>query len=121
MSEHLISTRSQQSTCRRCGATLLAAHDQGMPVVVDATPLPDRGAEIAALLRGLRTYTHAYRQLIYRSPERIESGWPAGTIHASHQCPQQRQQQQFRQQFEEARYHGKAMRHHARMRTQEED
>jgi hypothetical protein len=118
--EHLISTRSRTITCPRCHATLLAAHDSGEPVTVDATPLPDRTAEIAALLQNRRTYIHTFgRQLIHRTPEKIRAGWPTGTIHARHQCPQQQLAQQTRQQFATARHYGKETRHHARLRTQD--
>lgn len=118
MSRHLISTSSQRVTCPRCGQQLLTAHDSGEPVTVDATPLPDHAAEIAILLENRRTYIHTIgRQLIHRTPERICSGWPTGTIHARHLCPQQQRTQEIRQQFATARRYGKEARHHARLRN----
>lgn len=119
--DHLISTNTRAITCPRCGTALLAAHDRGRPVTVDAEPLPDRNAEIAALLRNLHTYIHAYRQLIHRTPEKIRSGWPEGTIHVTHQCPQQQRQNELRAQLKTARHYGKEARHHARLRTSEQE
>jgi hypothetical protein len=114
--EHLISTPSRVVTCH-CGATLLAAHDSGEPVTVDATPLPDRAAEIAALIQNRRTYTHTIgRQLIHRTPGIIRSGWPPGTIHASHKCPRQLQKEATRRQFAIVRAYGKQARHQARQK-----
>lgn len=86
MSQHLISTKAKPTTCGGCGTPLLTAHDAGIPARVNATPIaPEQ--EAAVLLTGAWTYTlTAGKQLIHRTPEKIRSNWPPGTIHASHQC-----------------------------------
>ena len=87
MSQHLISTRTQTQTCPGCQAPLLVALDEGEPARADATPITIQ-QEIAVLLDNRRTYTHTQgRSLIHRTPERIRSGWPTGTIHPAHKCP----------------------------------
>lgn len=87
MADHLASTTATPSTCHRCGASLLTALDEGIRARVDATPLTDTQAEIAALLAGLRTYTHQAKQLIHRDAYRIAAQTLTGRIHAEHQCP----------------------------------
>lgn len=87
-----LSTPAKPATCPRCGAAILTAHDEGLPASVDATPLADHAAEIAALLAGMRTYTQARnKQLIERTPQRLSTNNIPGTIHAEHKCvgPQQ--------------------------------
>ena len=113
MSQHLISTKAKPTTCGGCGTPLLAAHDAGIPARGNATPIaPEQ--EAAVLLTGAWTYTlTAGKQLIHRTPEKIRSNWPTGTIHAQHKCPTDRN----RQQFQEARQQWKQARHHARLRT----
>lgn len=85
------STRATEATCPRCRAPILTALDEGVPATVDATPLPDRAAEIAVLLDGRKTYSHAQKQIFYRNATRIRDTTINGTIHAEHRCagPQQ--------------------------------
>ncbi|MFI6160370.1 hypothetical protein ACIA59_10520 [Micromonospora haikouensis] len=84
---HLISTVATETRCHRCHAPILTALDDGVPARVDATPLPDRTAEINALLDGRWTYTHtANRHLVIRDEHRIASTTITGTIHAEHKC-----------------------------------
>ncbi|MEU8329831.1 hypothetical protein [Micromonospora sp. NPDC048839] len=81
------STATTPTRCERCHAPLLTALDEGLAARVDATPLPDRQAEIAALLNGQWTYTHTNnRHLVVRTPERITAGLLRGTTHAEHKC-----------------------------------
>ncbi|MEU5965939.1 hypothetical protein ABZ777_32440 [Micromonospora parva] len=87
MNKAFQSTIAAPERCDRCHAALLVALDEGLTARVNATPLPDHQAEIAALMQGLWTYTHTNnRHLIYRSAERITAGMLRGTIHAQHQC-----------------------------------
>ncbi|GIJ51298.1 hypothetical protein Val02_81840 [Virgisporangium aliadipatigenens] len=81
---HLISTDATRTSCR-CGAVVLVAVDEGLAVRADADPIPPT-AEIAALVDGRWTYTHAGGQLIYRDAARIRSNTPAGCIHREHRC-----------------------------------
>lgn len=92
MTKAFQSTLAAPESCDRCRAPLLVALDEGLTARVNATPLPNRDAEIAALIQGLWTYTLTNnRHLIYRSAERITAGMLRGTIHAQHHCngPQQ--------------------------------
>lgn len=82
---HFVSTPTSHTTCPRCDAPLLVAIDEGLAARVDATPI-NRHQEIAALVAGKWTYTHAGHQLIHRDPARIRSNQPPGTIHAQHLC-----------------------------------
>ncbi|MEU5549224.1 hypothetical protein ABZ738_05595 [Micromonospora sp. NPDC047793] len=87
MTRHLISTTATPGTCPRCRRPVITALDDGIPARVDATPLPDRQAEIAALLEGRWTYTHTTnRHLIHRDAARITANTLTGTIHAEHKC-----------------------------------
>lgn len=87
MSQHFISTTTAETRCPRCHKPLLSALDGGIPARVDATPLADRAAEIAALLDGRWTYTHTTnRHLIIRDADLIAAGTLRGTIHAEHKC-----------------------------------
>ncbi|MDG4799030.1 hypothetical protein [Micromonospora sp. WMMD980] len=87
MSRHLISTVATEHRCDRCRAPIITAHDDGIPARVDTAPLPDRQAEIAALLDGKWTYTLTLnRHLIHRDAERITANNLTGTIHAEHKC-----------------------------------
>lgn len=86
------STHTTETRCPRCRAALLTAIDEGMPATVNAEPLADRAAEVAALLDGRRTYVHTERRLlVYRNATRIRGNTIPGTIHAEHKCtgPQQ--------------------------------
>lgn len=84
---HFISTPATLSTCPRCRLPTITAHDEGIPVRADLLPLPDRRAEIAALLQGRTTYTRASNShLITRVAERIAADTIAGPIHAEHRC-----------------------------------
>lgn len=87
MSDHLINTTAKQSRCHRCAAAILTALDEGSTARVDATPLPNRQAEIAALLDNRRTYDHPlYGQLHYRDETRIARNKDRWPIHAEHKC-----------------------------------
>jgi hypothetical protein len=84
---HLVSTPAKAETCPGCRAALLVALDEGLTARVDATPLPDRPAEIAALLAGRRTYTRLRNnELVHRDADRIADPRLRGDIHAQHQC-----------------------------------
>lgn len=84
---HLASTTADDAECPRCHKPILTALDEGLTAHVDATPLPDRQAEIAALIEGRWTYTlTTYRQLIHRNAQRITADTMRGTIHAEHRC-----------------------------------
>lgn len=81
------STTATDTRCPACRAQTLTALDEGIPARVDAAPLPDRQAEIAALLNGQATYVlTTNRQLIHRDAERITANTLHGTIHAEHKC-----------------------------------
>ncbi len=85
--QYLISTTAKQDCCPHCRRPILTALDEGQTARVDPTPLPDRQAEIAALLDGRRTYVHtANRHLVYRDASRITGNTIRGTIHAEHKC-----------------------------------
>lgn len=87
MSQHFVSTLTKETRCPRCHTALLTALDDGVPARVDAAPLPDRTAEIAALLDNRMTYIHTTnRHLIYRDATRITGNTIPGTIHAEHKC-----------------------------------
>jgi hypothetical protein len=87
MSQHFISTVTTESRCPRCHTPLLTALDEGVTARVNAAPLPDRAAEIAALLDGRWTYIlTANKHLVLRDANRIASGTLRGTIHAEHKC-----------------------------------
>jgi hypothetical protein len=84
---HFTSTRATPNHCPRCQAPTLTALDEGIPATVNPTPLPDRQAEITALLQGLHTYTlTSNAQLIHRDTTRITANTLHGTIHAQHKC-----------------------------------
>ena len=84
---HFISTPAQLTTCPRCKLPILTAHDEGLRVRVDLIPLPDRQAEIAALLEGRWTYTRTRNgHLVHRDATRIAAGTITGPIHADHKC-----------------------------------
>lgn len=84
---HLASTVAKPQPCPRCHRATLAALDEGLSVRVDATPLIDRQAEIAALLENRWTYTHTnWGHLVHRDPTRIAANTMRGTIHADHRC-----------------------------------
>ncbi|WP_194821278.1 hypothetical protein [Micromonospora sp. S-DT3-3-22] len=84
---HLASTTATETRCHRCHTALLTALDDGLTARVNAAPLLDRQAEIAALLNGLATYVlTSNRHLIHRDAERITANTLRGTIHAEHQC-----------------------------------
>lgn len=87
MTQHFISTVAAEATCPRCRARTLTALDEGIPARVDATPLPDRQAEIAALLNGQWTYVLTNnKHLAIRDASRITGNSLRGTIHAEHKC-----------------------------------
>lgn len=132
MTGHLLTTPATARTCPHCKAHLLTAHDQGIPAIVDATPITP-GDELTALLEGRWTYNHIYGLLIHRDAARIAAGHQSEPIHAQHKCPvitnriQQQTAEQterrqrtaaLRTQLAQARTAGKAARH-ARRLTQE--
>ncbi len=84
---HLISSIAMAEPCPRCHKPTLAALDEGLAARVDAAPLIDQQAEIAALLENRWTYTHTnWGHLVHRDPTRIAAGTIRGTIHAEHRC-----------------------------------
>lgn len=85
-SRHLVSTTAAEARCDRCRRPLLVALDEGLTARVDATPLPDHSAELAALIEGRWTYTRIHGQLIHRTAPRITAN-PIGSVHAEHRCP----------------------------------
>lgn len=90
MGEHLISTRAVERRCR-CGSTILAGLDEGLPVRVDATPV-DRAGELAALLEGRWTFARSrVGLLIHRNESRVRGGLVGESIHAQHRCERYRQ------------------------------
>lgn len=90
---HLVSTPATDTTCPRCRTPLLVALDEGLTARVDATPLPNRQAEITALLDSRWTYTHTRsNHLIHRDAPRIAAGTLHGPIHAEHRCGNRPQQ-----------------------------
>lgn len=88
MNQHLITTRAQPDTCHRCQHPILTGHAEGLTARVNATPLPDREAEIAALIAGLHTYTRLLNgQLVFRDATRIRDPYlNKRAIHAEHKC-----------------------------------
>ena len=88
MADHLATTRAKPDTCHRCQDHILTGLAEGLTARVDATPLPDRNAEIAALLAGLRTYTcFSNHELAYRDPTRIrDRRLGKCDVHAEHKC-----------------------------------
>ena len=84
---YFVSTAALESRCPRCRTPILTALDEGLTARVDLTPLPDRRAEIDALLTGRWTYVRTRdRHLIYRDSHRIIAGTPRGPIHGEHKC-----------------------------------
>lgn len=93
MTDHLVTTRARSDTCHRCQDPILIGLAEGITTRVDAAPLPDRDAEITALLAGLRTYTRfSNSELAYRDAGRIrehqrrDPRLPKRDIHAEHKC-----------------------------------
>lgn len=88
MRKHLITTRAQPDTCHRCQDPILIGLAEGLTARVNITPLPDRAAEIAALLAGLHTYTRfSNGELAHRDANRIRDPHLATrAIHAEHKC-----------------------------------
>lgn len=102
MADHLVTTRARTATCHRCQDPILIGLAEGLTARVDATPLPDHDAEIAALLAGLRTYTKfANNELAYRDAGRIREHQKRNPrlaprpIHAEHKCTRPEQQTLF--------------------------
>jgi len=102
MTDHLVTTRAKPATCHRCRDPILIGLADGLTARVDATPLPDRNAEIAALLAGLRTYTRfSNDELAYRDADRIREHHKRDPrlaprqIHVEHKCTRPEQQTLF--------------------------
>lgn len=96
MRKHLITTRAQPDTCHRCQHPILIGYAEGLSARVNATPLPDRDAEIAALLTGLHTYTRfSNGELAHRDANRIRDPYLSKRdIHAEHKCTRPEQSEQ---------------------------
>jgi hypothetical protein len=96
-SPYLVTTRAQPAACPRCEAPTLVGLAEGITARVDAAPLPDRQAEIAALLAGLHTYTRlSNSELIYRDASRIrDPRLNRRDIHAQHKCTRPEQGELF--------------------------
>lgn len=85
---HLATTPARETTCPRCGAAMLIGLAEGLTAKVDIDPLPDRLAEIAALLANKSTYTRlGNKELVHRDAGRITDPKLQGHIHAEHRCP----------------------------------
>ncbi|WP_433368401.1 hypothetical protein ACQPZX_41490 [Actinoplanes sp. CA-142083] len=85
--KHFVSTEAKLAICPRCTRPVLRAHDEGIPACVDLVPLPNLGAEIAAIARGLWTYTRLRNgYLAYRDTTRLADPAMAGQVHAEHAC-----------------------------------
>jgi hypothetical protein len=87
VADHLISTIATEQTCR-CGTRLLVALDSGISVRVDARQLPDRTAELTALVEGRYTFTRIHiGYLVLRTAGEITAPALTGTVHREHRCP----------------------------------
>jgi hypothetical protein len=87
VTKHFVSTEGKLSTCPRCALPVLRALDEGIPACVDLIPLPDLGAEIAAIANGHWTYTRLNNgYLAYRDTSRLADPAMAGRVHAEHTC-----------------------------------
>lgn len=87
MSQHLISTRAVEVDCPQCQQPVLRAVDEGLPAVVDATPI-NPTTELHTLLDNRRTYARLHcRELAHRHAGRIRHGLVGDAIHAEHICP----------------------------------
>lgn len=83
---YFVSTRADEKECP-CGGLILAAIDEGRPVIVDAQPI-DRATEIQALLEGRWTFARLHSgELAHRHEGRIRHGLVGESIHAQHRCP----------------------------------
>jgi hypothetical protein len=86
MPSHLITTRSTQDPCPRCGAPVYTGWAEGLHATVDTEPL-DPANEVAALITGRWTYTRTPGgELVHRDAGRITGGSVPGTVHAQHRC-----------------------------------
>lgn len=86
MSRYLITTKAVEATCH-CGAAILRAIDVGLPVVVDAQPIPATD-EVRVLIEGRWTYTRRRwsNELHHRTALMIHASDGAEPIHATHVC-----------------------------------
>ncbi len=86
--KHLISTPACLHTCHGCGASVLAAIDQGLTVRVDVAPLRSQIEELGAQLSGRHTFdvvrTAGRIELVHRDQWRIAKR--EHTILAEHWC-----------------------------------
>ena len=83
---YLVSTRVDERECS-CGDLILAAIDEGRPVIVDAQPV-DRAGELQALLDNRMTFARLHSgELAHRHEGRIRHGLIGESIHAQHRCP----------------------------------
>lgn len=87
-SRHLVSTTASQTTCDRCGASLLTGWAEGILARVEAVAL-DRAGEIAALIQGRITYDLVYGELVDRDARRIR-GQRRGSVYAEHRCEREK-------------------------------
>ena len=78
-----LSTKARAVLCR-CGAVVLEAIAEGVPVHADAMAL-NRDGEVDALARGCRTYVLNRRELVLRDALRLSI---PGPITADHRCGQ---------------------------------
>jgi hypothetical protein len=85
--EHLISTVAVTRICP-CGARTLVALDSGSTARVDSDPLPDRAAELTALIDDRWTYSLIrVGWLVHRDADVIAAGTLDGPVHREHRCP----------------------------------
>lgn len=84
---HLQESAPKKTRCRRCDTDIWSALHQCFDLALDPTPLGPLG-ELAALLRGERTY-HRVNDRIHRRNTINIASTPAphhGTIHRVHHC-----------------------------------
>jgi hypothetical protein len=80
--EHFISRPAGWRHCRRCGAWLLTAVSEGVPVHVDLVAVNPLG-ELVAHLTGRHSYTLTGGELIHRDADRRQLDGP---VLITHRC-----------------------------------
>lgn len=84
---HLISRGPSVRDCQRCGCTVLAGIDEGIPYRVDTVPLNATG-ELTARLDGRTPYAFIAQQCTYRDISRMGTDAKYGRppVLATHRC-----------------------------------
>lgn len=80
---HLVSSRPILATCRTCAAPVLTGYAEGVPVVVDPTPI-SRQAELRTVVGGRSCYALIGGELVFRDVHRLTR--PAVLILPAHRC-----------------------------------